>query len=153
MKTIFLILILLTLGLCSCFFNDDPVVKNETPAIDTLSMNFVDSINYVKSKALEKGDIISYEKLEIYYLDYSPRSFLSIADSFANKFNYRQAHFDVYRYMQFVYGFKPGEFDDKTLEKKDFDLVMKHLVLAAKMKHPQAIEILEKHKKYLLRNK
>lgn len=55
----------------------------------------VESIRSIKSKVF-KGDIISYNKLKTVYLDSSPEGFLFWAMLMSNRFNYADAHMDVY---------------------------------------------------------
>ncbi len=112
------------------------------------SINNIDSIDIIKKNAFERGDTLAYEKLEIYYLDYSPEVFLQYADSFANKFNYSKAHFDVYRYIKFIYGIESDDFNSINLEPKDFSLIKKHLKAAASNGDNEAQTILTRNKKY-----
>lgn len=122
--------------------------KDSTKNSISSSINNIDSIDIIKKNAFERGDTLAYEKLEIYYLDYSPEVFLQHADSFANKFNYSKAHFDVYRYIKFIYGIESDDLNGINLEPKDFSLIKKHLKAAAANGDKEAQSILTINKEY-----
>lgn len=147
MKTHIFILIFPLLACCNTSEIDETSTNKESGK-DSIrnpvssSINNIDSIDIIKKNAFERGDSLAYEKLEIYYLDYSPEVFLQYADSFANKFNYSKAHFDVYRYIKFIYGIESDDLKGINFESKDFSLIKKHLKAAASQGDKEAQLIL-----------
>ena len=152
MKFYIIILISIFLSCSSITDNEKNIKENDYHHIDDTirhSLNYIDSIDFVREDAFNFGDTLAYNKLFIFYMDSSPEVFLVIADSFANKFDYNPAHFDVYNNIRFIYGFDDGEFNQKDIKPKDYNMLIKHLELAEKNGYEDAILVMKKHREYL----
>ncbi len=91
----------------------------------------------LKNAIIQKGDISAYQTLWYLYLDSSkPEEYLNYSLIMANKYDYTDAYFNVYRCLINLYPNK------EMLDKLTVDIAIKYLQMAAAKKHQQALEIL-----------
>ena len=96
------------------------------------------SIKDLKISVITKGDTIAYKNLKIEYLntEYYKDEILFYSLMMANKYNYSQAYFDVYKSLTDIYehDISVGSIDDKTKE-----LALKYLYKGVELNEYDAI--------------
>jgi hypothetical protein len=96
----------------------------------------------LKKAILLSGDIAAYQLLNTEYLDYTfPEEFLLYAMIMANKYDYPQAHFDVFTCLTDIYLSDLNQLDEKTAS-----LAIDYLLKAYEKGHHQAKEMVEEYK-------
>ena len=96
---------------------------------------------------VEKGDTNAYEELDIAYLDYEHGKFFKFAKVMADKYNYKQAYYDVY-HKTLKSTQRKGttlSIDSCTIEERQ--LAIKYLKMAQEKGHHQAKDEIEELKK------
>lgn|SRR5690606_4470434 len=118
------------------FFN----CENEKKTITPNQVEKSDSISLVEL-AIDKGDIKSYDKLRMEYMDSPYEEFLEISTKMANKHDYKSAYIDVFYCLTNYYQTK----DEDLLENINDSIktkAIKYLKLAAEKGEVNALEIL-----------
>lgn len=133
-QMVFLILMAL---LSSCQMNKN---KNEDMKKEEVSMNQPKrDITEIQDEVLA-GNIQSYEKLKIIYLDYPSNSFLFWAMLMANKYDYPQAYLDVFYTL--INSFVGGIYGYRELDQRTKELALEYLTIASEKKVEEAEKML-----------
>ncbi|MDP3462862.1 MAG: hypothetical protein Q8S18_08760 [Bacteroidales bacterium] len=107
-----------------------------------ISMNqSLESIDDLKKSVIFEGDKKAYRSLSFAYLDSSfSEEFLLYALIMANKYDYPEAYFDVFRCLTGVF------FNDLTrIDQQTASVAVKYLIIASEKHHRQAKDIVEKN--------
>ena len=128
-------MLLISTLLLSCNNSDKKSIINEEVSMNQTSK----SLSELGSLVIDDGDTLAYYDLSVAYLDMShPEEFLVYALIMANKYDYPQAHFDVYSCLVNVYYSDITKIDEITAT-----LAIKYLKSAAKKGHEQAQEMVK----------
>ncbi|MBS1773946.1 MAG: hypothetical protein JST82_13895 [Bacteroidetes bacterium] len=116
--------------------------------------SFKNSYHTVPFDSLKKniatiGDIPSYEKLKLEYMDIDAiENLLPWALIMANKYGYKPAYFDVYTSIQGIdmyYGNTKSESSLEAVDSNSKKIALEYLIKASKIEDSQAIKILNEH--------
>ena len=152
MRSIIIFFIGVVIGVALVFLVAKPSVKSKPDTSQKAVSNYKSNnqpeteLSLLEEKVLTVGDTSSYDALRIAYLDKNDSEFLPWALYMANRFNYRQAYFDVY-YSIFSLGCMKcnvKELDEwalKNLDAKTKAMALEYLKIAETMGHNQAKEI------------
>lgn len=110
--------------------------------------NQIGNIDSLRIKTILLGDTSAFKDLRICYLDYSPEKFIPYAVYFADKYKFPMASYEVYLSICNVNGQELGKLSETMAGKKDYELAIKHLKLAANSNYYDSKEILEEQLQY-----
>lgn len=117
--------------------------KNEERSMNQSLLSQKELERNIKSK----GDIDSYNSLKLEYMESVNKiDFLPWALLMANKFGYQQAYFDVFWILYEKQKLSEEcDYSLNRLDNNDKQLALNNLIMAAKLGHLQAKEILGKY--------
>ena len=134
----FFSILLLLVSSCNNNRIDDRTISMNEPSRPLSELEYL---------VLEKGDTNAYEELDVAYLDYEHGAFFKFAKVMADKYDYKQAYYDVYiqtlkRTRRTGYTIS---LDSCTLEERQ--LAINYLRMAEKKGHHQAKDTIKLLKK------
>jgi len=105
------------------------------------------SVDKLKQNVWLKGDVPSYQELELNALDESPDKFLFWAMYMANKYDYVNAYWDVYFSLEETYANKSGDSALFKMDDKTRKIALEYLKQAADKNDSSAIRTLKEMKR------
>ena len=99
-------------------------------------------LNMLKQQIIEAGDTSAYEDLAIELMDFKhgPEELLAYSFIMANKYDYKQAYFDIFHSLTELYWFDLNQMDSASAK-----LAIEYLLLAAEKGHEQAKRMVESY--------